>query len=71
VRRALSGNGIEILQAEEHAVTLAVPDASTRLPAIFARLAEAICSCLKTKAHGSVKFANRWELATQKRSLNH
>jgi ABC-2 type transport system ATP-binding protein len=40
VRRALGGNGIEVLQAEENAVTLAVPDASTRLPAIFARLAE-------------------------------
>ena len=41
VRRALQDDGIEILQAEDGMVTLALRDASSRLPLIFARMAEA------------------------------
>ena len=41
VRHALRDDAIEILQAEDGMVTLALPDASGRLPLIFARMAEA------------------------------
>jgi ABC-2 type transport system ATP-binding protein len=41
VRRVFSGNGIDIVQAEENVVTLSLHDASGRLPSIFAMLADA------------------------------
>ena len=41
VRAALEADGLEILHAEENALTLAVPEASRRLPALFALLAAA------------------------------
>src|SRR5260370_42439041 len=41
VHRLFSGDGIDIVQADENAVTLALQDASGRLPSIFAMLAGA------------------------------
>jgi ABC-2 type transport system ATP-binding protein len=41
VHRIFSGDGIDIVQADENAVTLALHDASGRLPSIFAVLAGA------------------------------
>jgi len=41
VRAALEREGLEVLQAEETFLTLALPEASRRLPSIFALLAAA------------------------------
>jgi len=41
VRRLFSGNGIDVVQAEESVVTLSLAEASRRLPEIFAALAGA------------------------------
>ena len=40
IRRVFTADGVEVVQAEESVVTLALPDASRRLSAIFAALAE-------------------------------
>ena len=41
VRRAFAGAGIDVVQAEENVVTLAVADGSRRLPAVIAELSSA------------------------------
>jgi ABC-2 type transport system ATP-binding protein len=41
VRQIFTGDGIDIVQAEENVVTLALQDASGRLPAIFAMMGSA------------------------------